>query len=1118
MEKWVRREDETEINDILGELKKVSKPTEKVDTQQLDDILNALRRDVQPEVEDKEQQTDEEPQKAPEQPKLTEKDEKNGRDKKAFQTAVYEKIASGDAEASPKKVLPKEEKDQPAETAKEDKRPQKQMLDGNTSIWYVEVEKSSDMPRVGKAAALDKVDPNKFAQDAELLSWFAGNEDESGPKKSRKELKREKAKARREEELQRKREQQEREAAEQAETQETEEIQEERLDEAEQEDSYVGLEIEEEIVLEEVEESPVKEQEPEEEPEAAKEPEAEYPPQEQAQTEEKADGEEPKAETQEETDENEEPAVEEPTEDKQLDENVEDAEPAQGEKQMERTKRWGRLFGTQQIEEPWDKQDDDAIWKEEIKDTDVPGGSAFDEAAEQRREKERLEEAPRTIDIPLEEIMKKRQAEDKTKDKAEKQRFLEQSQAFDIVEDGEGEFASVAKESIFTQDFSGVAPKSTVGQTTRSLYVNEMADDDRFQQFFSKTVIVNREDMERVDREEKERKERRRARRKRGPLLTGEFSKLASEAQQQEEFDVVSDEFEDYNVPQDAPEIEQSLGSLKKTLLIRTGVTVVLGLAMLWQMLSITETLPFPATMSFENHPMLFTALYMVLLVVAVVLNFTTIAAGFAGMVGEQTSDTPTALATLAALLQGVVVFIQVALKVPAEATLFGGIAVLLLAMNAFGKFIRAHSILSNFRLASSGLNHSAGYILDTEHDLSYVITRGLDEDDPTLLISRPTALVKGFMRQSFSPRKSDSVNRIMGWVLLVVAVFATAVAFVQTRDILASLSSFAAVLCFGAPLSSTLVSAIPSLLLQQSTARVGAVVPGWSAIEDLGNVNVVMAEASDIFPPSSIQMHGIKTFQKERIDLAILYAASVLVHCSDTMRDIFMGVIQGKSNILYKAENIMTEPGRGFSAWVDNKRVVIGTREMLQKHDIKPPSMEIEMKFLAEGRVPVYLGVSGKLFAMFIFSYSPDEEVQETLDGLIKSGVSLLIHSTDMNVTDELIEDVYELPRGVVKVLGKQELHELEPLTEYRDESEGVMTHEGTFASFIGGMRAAAGCAAAEMMAGRLQIAAVALACIFCLALAFSGGLTTLSILAVLAYQLAWTLMVAAIPLARRY
>jgi hypothetical protein len=256
-----------------------------------------------------------------------------------------------------------------------------------------------------------------------------------------------------------------------------------------------------------------------------------------------------------------------------------------------------------------------------------------------------------------------------------------------------------------------------------------------------------------------------------------------------------------------------------------------------------------------------------------------------------------------------------------------------------------------------------------------------------------------------------------------------------------------------------------------------------------------------------------------QNINSAILYAASVLVQGCDTLREIFLALVNSRADTLYKAESLIYEPGRGYTAWVDEKRIVLGNREMMQKHDIALPSIEQEMRYVQDrDRRPLYLAVSGKLYAMFVVGYSPNKDVQLTLDSLVNSGVSLLVDSNDMNIGDELIEDVYDLPRGFVKVLGVRELEKLKPLTSYLDKSEGVMSHAGTFSSFIGGMRAAASCASAERMGGILQMISVGFCCLLALVLAFAGGLSGLSVFPLLLCHLAWSLVALAIPFGQKY
>lgn len=654
-------------------------------------------------------------------------------------------------------------------------------------------------------------------------------------------------------------------------------------------------------------------------------------------------------------------------------------------------------------------------------------------------------------------------------------------------------------------------PKVDAVEENKSLFVDEMVN-DRFRDFFSETVSVDR-----TEKPARKPSKFKMPKKNKTALLTGEFSKLATAA---EEYSLNEEdsEFIDYNHIQEAPEIENDIASLKRTLLVRTGITAVITIILFWMSFAFSGVGSLPAFLSPATKPMAFGLVYVLLVIAAIIVNATTIAAGISGLFSAPSSDTAPALASFGALLQGVVLLVHLITKGELNFVLFGGISAMLFTFNTLGKYIRAGAIFENFQMASSQANHNAGFVLDDSRDVSYYITDGMQETQPSILLSRPTSLVKGFMRQSFSQRWSDRLGKKIGLGVLGVSILVALISYVQSKEVYLAVSALAATLCVAAPLSSTILAAIPSVILQKSTSKVGAVIPGWSAIEDLGEVNVVMIEAKDIFPSSSVSLNGIKTFGKTRIDTALLYAASLAIQRIDTMKEIFMSVIQNKSDMLFDVESVVFEPGRGYTAWMNNTRVMLGTRDMLKRHGVEPPSIEVEMSNIPDDCLPMYLAISGKLAAMFVVKYRADDEVVETLEGLVKSGISMLVTSNDMNITGNIIEIIYDLPPDTVKVLGERELSVLEPLTEYLPESDGVMTHEGTFASFIGGMRAAAGCASAEKMAGVLQLIAVIFACILSVLLAISGGLAGLSLVVVIIYQLAWTLMVAGIPFAKRY
>ena len=575
---------------------------------------------------------------------------------------------------------------------------------------------------------------------------------------------------------------------------------------------------------------------------------------------------------------------------------------------------------------------------------------------------------------------------------------------------------------------------------------------------------------------------------------------------------------EDYENPADAPLVQQDLDRLRLTTAIRTGVSAVAGLVLLYLGLAVGDS-PLPAIAAVDPAvaPLAYLAVNLVLLVVACAVNWRVFWNGIRGLWGAPTPDSVLALAGVGALAQLLVLMMNAEAFEADRITLFAAPAALLLCFGALGKYLMSGVISRNFALVSTGSEHVAAFRLEDE-ELCTHLAEGLGEPEPCLVASRPTTLVEGFLRRSFSVRASDRTLQRMSWVLAGAALFTALIALFSKQGLAMAFTAFAGTLCLGGPASATLLAAVPGMLMQKSAARVGAVVPGWSSIEELSGANMIVVGAKDLFPAKSVRLHGIKTFEKERIDLAILYAASVLIAGCDTLRDVFMNIIQGKTNILFPVESLENDPGFGFTAWVKDKRVIIGNRAMMEKQGVEIPSLDYENRYTKGKKQPIYLAVSGRLFGMFLVSYKANEQAAHVLESLNRQGVSVLVKSDDFSLTTSLISQVYGLEEGSVKVLSGAERHALAPVTEYQQYSPGCMAHIGSFASFVGGLLAAAGAASAERTSSLVQAAGILVSVVLAVLLAFTGGMAALALPALVLYQAAWAVLTLMIPMLKRY
>ena len=321
--------------------------------------------------------------------------------------------------------------------------------------------------------------------------------------------------------------------------------------------------------------------------------------------------------------------------------------------------------------------------------------------------------------------------------------------------------------------------------------------------------------------------------------------------------------------------------------------------------------------------------------------------------------------------------------------------------------------------------------------------------------------------------------------------------------------AAMAAVLCMGAPLSSTLVAGVAALRLQKAAAAVGAVVPGWAAIEQLGGIDTLQVDTDELFAPGSTTLEDIRIFKGGRIDRAILYAASILSDSCGTLRGMFGQIIEERTDFLFPVKDLEKHIGLGFSGWCDNNRVLIGTRQYMEQEGVPLPDEDYEAQHSRNGELQVlYLAVSGALHAMFVLKTVGGRNAARSLAVLQKENIRLLVVSRDPSLTVRHINAAYHLPEGMITMLDQEQCNALAAAPQEPESPEDIccMIHAGNFTSVTGGLQAADQAQNAETFATTVQLVSVGFSVAIAVLLTSAGSIWQLSVATVLMYQAAWS------------
>ena len=565
-----------------------------------------------------------------------------------------------------------------------------------------------------------------------------------------------------------------------------------------------------------------------------------------------------------------------------------------------------------------------------------------------------------------------------------------------------------------------------------------------------------------------------------------------------------SDDFIVSRFSDDPAEIFDELKNFRFTLAARVALSGICSLVLLYMSLAASNGLPLPAFINPVAQPLMFYLVNLVFFAFVLIGFLPTVANGITGFFAAPTKDSFMVVPALLCFAQlNVAVFTHSTINAE-NTTLFAGMCALAFGFNALGKYIDSNTILRNLSLAEVPEGINAGYVIKDFEDVKR-LARSLEEKNPQILVSRRTGYISNFISGGFSNHASEKHSRLLSILAAVGAVVCGVIAFVLTKSASSAVFAATGASVLMLPLGHSLISSVPSSLMQKALNKVGALVNGWQGIYQLSDATHVSFDAKHLFPKGCVVLHGIKTFEKERLDLAILYAASIAIEKCDNLRPVFMNVIDGKKDMLYPLESCEYKVGQGYVAWIENNRVIMGNRSIMQDYNVALPPLSMETQYITENKKPVYLSVNGKLFGMFVVSYHADEAVKDNLLHLVEQGKCVILQSNDFGIDSRLLEQVYDLPQDTVQVLNKTETALLLGYTEYAESTDSAMAHLDSLHSLSAGFFGADSAKRAAATCSLVQIISIAVGAALSVLFTVSQTLWEIPVTSVLLLSLGW-------------
>lgn len=512
-------------------------------------------------------------------------------------------------------------------------------------------------------------------------------------------------------------------------------------------------------------------------------------------------------------------------------------------------------------------------------------------------------------------------------------------------------------------------------------------------------------------------------------------------------------EFESFD---EAPKVLRDILQVKNNLVMRMCVLMFTGVFSLLIALANDFGLPLVKIFDKTMSPSAYLFTNTILGLVSIAVSYTVLSEGIKNIFKRRADcDSIAAIGILISVLAGIITLFEPSVVREGFYHVYTSAAIFGLVFNTLGKLMIVKRTERNFRFVAGDYERYA--LVDVKNeDVASKFTKGSLNDFPELATMKKTEFVKDFMKNSYSADISDVFAKKAAPLILVVGLLAGLLSLFfekgtsgSTEKIFNLLAVMSGTVSLCSSLALMLVVNVPMGRGQKKFLQHSGVMLGYSSVEEFADTNSVLVDAEQLFPNGMVDFVNLKLLGSTKIEDCILMAASLACQAGSILQPTFYKMLRGKTEMLYPVESYIYEDGLGLSGWIENKRVLLGTRELMENHSIEGIPTKAKEQEYAKGNIVLYLSVSGIVSTLFVVQANASLSVSRWLQELEKEGITTVIRTVDGFIDLNFLSELFDVSPSALKLLPFRYHKDYETETEYAPKISSSMLCSGHFPSF---------------------------------------------------------------------
>ncbi len=254
-------------------------------------------------------------------------------------------------------------------------------------------------------------------------------------------------------------------------------------------------------------------------------------------------------------------------------------------------------------------------------------------------------------------------------------------------------------------------------------------------------------------------------------------------------------------------------------------------------------------------------------------------------------------------------------------------------------------------------------------------------------------SLLRGILRavQEAQARKSPVqglADRVSGvFVMLVIGLAAgTWFYWAALAGSKGAVLNSVAVLVVACPCALGLATPLAILRATTSASSSGIIVKNTAAFEVIPRADMLCLDKTGTLTETTLKLKEVFTYEGLTQEEALSLAGTIEARTNHPLKKAFQ-----QWQVHASVQKVETVPGKGVVSVIDNKKVLIGSRDFLREHAIEVPVVQVPEEALV-----IYMAIQGRLGAVFVIEAPLKTMAREVVGFFQKRGLRVVLLSGD--------------------------------------------------------------------------------------------------------------------------